>query len=136
MKKSRSLYLRSVVHVFLPLVFGALIYIIYRPNILIAKLFDAKQRPVPDPASLSFLKRVLIYSGPDLFWAYSFASAIFILNHFLRFASHGLIFLCVLLFVAISEIIQLFIPYFTFSMADTVLVLLACCLSALVNKRI
>jgi hypothetical protein len=83
------------------------------------------------------LKKWIIFSGPDLCWAYSFASAIFILNHLLKFLSHGIVFIIVLIIVAASESIQLFLkPNFTFSFSDLVTVIAACCLSAYLNKRI
>ena len=135
MQRNTSQFLRWTIHVFLPLALGILIYIVYRPNIIISHLFDVSQQPKIDIRTLSFFKKILIFSVPDFFWAYSFASAMLLLNHSLNFMSHRLMFICVVIVVAASEIIQLFIPDFTFSIADTVLVVVACCLSAFLNRR-
>lgn len=135
MKRPASQFFKWIIHVLLPLFLGILIYIVYRPNIIITGLFDVSQQPKIDIRTLSFLKKILIFSLPDFCWAYSFASAMLLLNHSLNFMSHRLMFICVLVVVTASELIQLFIPDFTFSIADTVLVIFACCLSAFLNKR-
>lgn len=134
MKRNASQILRWIIHVILPLILGVLIYIIYRPNVIMTELFDVNEQPKIDLRNISLFKKIFIYSVPDFFWAYSFASAMFLLNHSLNFMSHRLMFICVLIVVAASEIIQLFIPDFTFSIADTVLVIFACWLSAFLNK--
>lgn len=126
-----------LLHVFLPLLIGLLIYLFYRPDVWIAAQFGIKPMTYSEISNYSLLKKWVIFSGPDLCWAYSFGSAIFILNHLLKFSSHGFVFIAVLLFVGASELIQLFLkPTFTFSFSDLVTVIAGCCLSAYLNKRI
>ena len=128
---------RVLLHIFLPLLVGLLLYLLYRPDVWIASQFGIKPIPHSATSGYSLLEKWIIFSGPDLCWAYSFASAIFILNHFFRFSSHGLVFNAVLVFVGASELIQLFSkPTFTFSFSDLVTVIAGCCLSAYLNKRI
>ena len=128
---------RVFLHVFLPLLIGLLIYLFFRPDVWIAAQFGMKPVPYSEISNYPLFKKWVIYSAPDLCWAYSFASAIFILNHLLKFSSHGLVFISVLLFVGASELIQLFLkPTFTFSFSDLVTVIAGCCLSAYLNKRI
>ena len=131
------IFLRALLHVFLPLLIGLLLYLFYRPDVWIATQFGIKPIPHSATSGYSLLKKWIIFSGPDLCWAYSFASAIFMLNHFFKFSSHGLVFIAVLVFVGASESIQLFLkPYFTFSFSDLLTVVAGCCLSAYLNKRI
>jgi len=133
----RRLIIRVLVHVILPLLIGFLIYLFYRPNVWITKQFGAGSISYAEIATYSPLKKWIIFSGPDLCWAYSFASAIFILNHLIKFTSHRFLFIVVLAIVAASELIQLFLkPNFTFSFSDLITVIAACSLSAYLNKQV
>ena len=133
----RKIFLRVFLHVFLPLLIGLLIYLYYRPDVWIATQLGITPVPYSEISNYLLLKKWIIFSGPDLCWAYSFASAIFILNHVIKLSSHGIAFIAVLIFIAASELVQNFLkPSFTFSFSDLVTVITACCLSAYLNKRI
>ena len=132
-----KILLRVLLHVFLPLLIGLIIYLFYRPNVWLTKQLNINADSYAEISNYSLFKKWMIFSGPDLCWAYSFASAIFILNHLIKFTSHHFIFIVVLIIVAASELIQLFLkPNFTFSFSDFVTVIIACCLTAYLNKRI
>jgi hypothetical protein len=133
----RRFFFRVLIHVFLPLLIGLLIYLVYRPNVWLVAPLNFSSNSLSGVSNYSAIKKWIIFSGPDLCWAYSFASAIFILNHLMKFSSHGFIFIVFLIIVAASELIQLFLePNFTFSFPDLVTVVVATCLSAYLNKRI
>lgn len=131
------IFRKLLLHVFLPLLIGLLIYLFFRPDVWIATQLGIKPIPYSPTAGYSLLTKWIIFSGPDLCWAYSFASAIFILNHFIKFSSHGFVFIAVVLFVGSSELIQLFLePIFTFNLSDLLTVIAGCFLAAYLNKRI
>ena len=131
------IFRRVLLHIFLPLLIGLLLYLFYRPDVWIATQFGIKPIPHSATSDYSLLEKWIIFSGPDLCWAYSFASAIFILNHSLKFSSHGFVFAAVLVIVGASELVQLFLkPRFTFSFSDLVTVVIAGCISAFLNKRL
>jgi len=133
----RNIFLRVLLHVFLPLLPGLFIYVFYRPGVWITKQFNITSVSYTEMSNYSLLKKWFIFSVPDLCWSYSFASLIFILNHLIKFSSHGMAFIAVLIIVAASELVQIFLkPNFTFSFSDLVTVIMACCLSAYLNKRI
>jgi hypothetical protein len=107
---------KALLHVVLPLLIGLLIYLFYRPNVWIAPQFGFKELPYSEISTYSIFKKWVIFSGPDLCWAYSFASAIFILNHLFKYSSHSFVLILVLIIVGASELIQLFLqPDFNYS---------------------
>jgi hypothetical protein len=133
----RRIFIRILLHVFFPLLIGLLIYLFYRPNVWIAIQFNSRSVSYSEISNYTLFEKWIIFSGPDLCWAYSFASAIFILNHFYKFSSHAVVFIMVSIFVGASELIQLFLkPNFTFALTDLVSVLIACSLSAYLNKKL
>jgi len=137
MKRGRSLFFKILLHVFLPLLIGLFIYVFYRSNVWINRFLNWTFNEQLDTENYPVITRWMIYSGPDFCWAYSFASAIFILNHLYKFSSHRFVFIIVLLLTGASEIIQFFFTsHFTFSFPDLIFILLACILSAILNKRI
>ena len=137
MKRGRSLFFKILIHVFLPLLIGVFIYVFYRPNVWITRFLNWTFNEQLNTENDAVITRWMIYSGPDFCWAYSFASAIFILNHLYKFSSHGFVFIIVLLLTGASEIIQFFFTsHFTFSIPDLIFIVLACILSAILNKRI
>lgn len=136
MKQRTALFVKLITHGLLPLIAGAVIYILYRPAAWFTGFLNLDNDIKQGPENFSLSKQFIIYSGPDFFWAYSFASVILILNHVYKFGSHRGMFILVLLVSEISEMIQLLIPsFFTFSFSDTVAIAGACSLSSILNKR-
>jgi hypothetical protein len=133
----RKIFSKVLLHVLFPLLIGLLIYLFFRSNVWITKQFNVKPVSYAEISSYSLLKKWIIFSGPDLCWAYSFTSAILILNYFVKFLSYGFVFIATLIIVIASELIQLFLkPSFTFSFSDFITVIAACCVSAYLNKRL
>jgi|SRR5436190_6621295 hypothetical protein len=137
MKSGKSLFFKILLHVFLPLLVGFFIYIFYRPNVWITRFLNWKFNEQLKAESYSIITRWIIYSGPDFCWAYSFTSAIFILNHLYIRMSQRFMFAFVLVILMVSEIIQLFLkPYFTFSMSDLITVIAGCIFSIMSIKNL
>ena len=137
MKSGKSLFFKILLHVFLPLLIGFIIYVFYRPNVWITRYLNWTFSEQLNPENYSLITRWIIYSGPDFCWAYSFASAIFILNHLYIRLSQRFMFAFVLVILMVSEIIQLFLkPYFTFSMSDLITVIAGCILSIISIKNL
>ena len=136
MKINRSLVIKLLLQVFLPLLIGLIIYVLYRPNVWITRYLDLGIDITFNIENYSLLEKWVIFSGPDFCWAYSFASLIFILNHSFKFMSHGVVFFFILLLTETSEMLQLLLkPNFTFSISDLVAILMACILSFFLNKK-
>lgn len=136
MNRSLSLFFKTLLHVFLPLIIGLFIYIFYRPNVWITRYLNLGIDTQPNTENHSFITNWLIFSGPDFCWAYSFASLVFILNHSFKFMSHAAVFIFILLLTETSEVIQLLLkPNFTFSISDMIAILMACTLSFFLNKK-
>jgi len=136
MKINRSLVIKFLFHVFLPLLIGLFVYVLYRPNVWITRYLNLGLDTQSNTENYSFITKWLIFSGPDFCWAYSFASLVFILNHSFKFMSHTAVFFFILLLTETSEVLQLLLkPNFTFSISDTVAILIACILSFLLNKK-
>lgn len=137
MKIKRSLVVALLLHVFLPLLIGFFIYVLYRPAIWITRYLNLGIDAQPGTENHPFIVNWLIFSGPDFCWAYSFASLVFILNHSFKFMSHAVIFIFVLLLTETSEVSQLLLkPNFTFSISDLLAILIACMLSFILNKKL
>jgi len=137
MKSGKSLFFKILLHVFLLLLVGFFIYIFYRPNVWITRFLNWKFNEQLKAESYSIITRWIIYSGPDFCWAYSFTSAIFILNHLYIRMSQRFMFAFVLVILMVSEIIQLFLkPYFTFSMSDLITVIAGCIFSIMSIKNL
>lgn len=112
----KNLFWIVLIHVLLPLFIGLVIYLLYRPQTVVSIFFMGRSSIVPKQHS-NVLYRVIIDSGPDFCWSYSFTSAIFILNSIYFHAKY--FFPVVLLIIIISEFIQFFLPrYFTFDWID------------------
>ena len=117
-----------VVNVVVPLMVGLFIYLLFKPALLPTPLKLRTSLP-----GKNLFIRLLINSGPDFCWSYSFSSALFITN-FLFFRSKLLALLTVLLII-FSEVVQIFLPrYFTFDWVDVSAVITAVGLSFLVLK--
>ena len=135
MKRGKSVFFRILLHVFISLLIGFFIYIFYRPNVWIIRFWRFNERL--NTESYSVIIRWVIYSGPDFCWAYSFASAVFILNHLYIHQSQKFMFAFVIVILMVSEIIQLFLkPYFTFSMSDLITVIAGCIFSYISIKKL
>jgi hypothetical protein len=136
MNRSRSLFFKILVHVFLPLLIGLFIYVLYRPNVWITRYLNSGIDTQSNTENHSLIEKWLIFSGPDFCWAYSFASLVFILNHSFKFMSHAAVFIFVLLLTEASEMLQLLLkPNFTFSISDMIAILIACSSSFFLNKK-
>lgn len=111
-----TLHFKSVLlHCLVPLVIGVGLYALFRPSAIgLPVLFT------PLPAS-NIIAYLLSYHAPDGLWAYSFASALFLLYQ----ASFGYVPLhyriAVLLLLCFFEGAQLWLPHrFTFDVWDLV----------------
>lgn len=136
MKINRSLAIKFLLHVLLPLLIGLFIYVLYRPNVWITRYLNLGIDTQSNTENHSFITNWLILSGPDFCWAYSFASLVFILNYSFKFMSHGAVFFIILLVTETSEVLQLLLkPNFTFSISDLIAILMACTLSFFLNKK-
>lgn len=136
MKRGKLLFIRILLHVFLPLLIGLLIYIFYRPNIWITGYLNLDRDTQSNIENYSFIEKWIVFSGPDFCWAYSFASLTFILNHSLKVMSHRAVFVFILLLTGASEMLQLLLkPNFTFSVSDLIAILIACTLSFFLNRK-
>ena len=137
MKRGKSLFLKILLHVFLLLLIGFFIYVFYRPNVWITRFLNWKFNEQLNAESYPVITKWIIYSGPDFCWAYSFASAIFILNHLYIHRSQRFMFAFILVILMFSEIIQLFLkPYFTFSMSGLIAVIAGCIFSIISIKKL
>lgn len=124
---------RIVQHVILPLVAGFFIYYQFRPDAWFIRQFTNRQAVPHDhwPQVLQWF----IYSGPDLAWAYSLASALYTWEGWQgnrkRFFP-----LFVIGVIALSELLQgTLIPGFTFDIADLVAVMAGAVLSTLFCRK-
>ena len=112
----------------LPLLAGALIYIFFRPEVWFVRQLGVKGIILSAPGPLT---RIMIYSGPDFFWAYAFSSALLFWG---RNNPNKYFPLLILLMLFLSEIIQLVLkPGFRFDWIDLAAVTLAFGLSLLLN---
>lgn len=136
MKTGTAFFLKIFLHIFIPLLIGLLIYILYRPDVWFIEAFNLNLEIQPVSKNISPFKKIIIFSGPDFCWSYSFASAIFFLNHFSKFGSHKTLAFYLFLFLISSEILQIFLtPYFTFSISDVIVILFAWILATFLNKE-
>jgi len=135
----RSLLKKIVIHILLPLVVGLFIYVGTRQMPI--HLFHAlgnfpHDTIIENLQNESWLPRIIILSGPDFLWSYSFASALFIWKSYGGGQVSFSFFILVTVIMACSELIQLFFPgYFTFDIADLVAAILATGLSYFLNNR-
>jgi hypothetical protein len=137
MKSGKSLFLKILLHVFLPLLVGFFIYIFYRPNVWVTRYLKLGIDTGSNTENYSPITKWLIFSGPDFCWTYSFASLVFMLNYSFKFMSHGAVFIFILLLTEASEMVQLLLaPNFTFSFSDMIAILMASTLSAFLNKKL
>jgi len=136
MQRGKSLFIKALLHVVIPLLIGFFIYVFYRPNVWVTRNLKLGTDTRSNTENYSFITKWLIFSGPDFCWTYSFASLVFILNHSLKFMSHGAVFIFILLLTEASEMLQLpLAPNFTFSISDIIAILMACILSFFLNKK-
>ena len=126
----RKLLLIILLHVFLPLLIGLSIYLLYKPA-----LFPSMSISGYDAALYhkNFFIKLLVNSGPDFCWSYSFASALFITN-FILFKNKLLVYVTVFVII-LAEVIQFFLPsHFTFDRIDLFVAIMAVILSYYVIK--
>jgi hypothetical protein len=127
---------RIFIQILLPLLLGAIIYILFRKDTLIHKwLLPADYDPVTaDLSRTARLNYFMAFNLPDLCWSYSFASALFISENVLGKTSR-LFPLFVLLLLIISEFVQLLFPgNFTFDWMDLAATVCAFGLSYFANR--
>lgn len=127
----RPLAVKVLMHCILPLALGFFIYYFFRPDVAVVRCFTDRKPLIP-LQEMNGLQKLLIYSGPDLCWSYSLASALFLwergLQKRIRFFP-----VFVLLLLVMSELAQgIFIHHFTFDMADLGAAILAFLLSFIV----
>lgn len=102
-----------LLHCVLPLITGAVLYAVYRPGAIGMPILFT---PLSASAGVAY---ILCYHAPDGLWAYSFASALFILHQ----ASYSFISLryriVVLVLLCFFECVQWWLPHrFTFDVWD------------------
>jgi len=133
----RSLAKKILLHILLPLVAGLLIYLVTRevPLHIYVRNLPLHDSLIDNLQNASWLTRIIVLSGPDFLWSYSFASALFIWKSYAGPVSISF-FILVAAIMAFSELIQLGLPlYFTFDIADLVAAILATGLSYFLNTR-
>jgi hypothetical protein len=132
----RPSWKKIILHIFLPLVVGLIIYMIVRPdNWIVRQLFQAASHQKNIVTSSSpWYARWIAYSGSDFCWSYSFASALF----FWKKADGSIqwwFVVMVVLLVVFFELVQLLFPtQFTFDEVDLAAAFGAVILSWLLNK--
>lgn len=135
MTRKKILFIKIFLHVLLPLVAGGLIYILYRPSVWFTDIFNFNEGKI-NSEKTSFLEKLFIFSGPDFCWDYSFASSVFLLNFYYKFSSKEIIAIVVLLFLIVSETVQLFLEkWFTFSYGDLIAAIIAVIISLLFTPK-
>lgn len=108
---------KIIFYVLLPLVAGFLIYFFFRPSYWFVQWFD-KREPLINLDSANLLQKVIFFSGPDFFWAFSISSALIIWEIW-QGRSNKYFTLLIFLLVVLSELIQLFFSKgFTFDWVD------------------
>lgn len=121
-------------YVFLPLLTGYFIYFFFRPEYWFVKIIE-KREAVLNINELSLIEKILIFSGSDFCWAFSFSSALFLweANQQKRFRFLPVI---VLIILVGSELIQpILTAKFTLDWWDVFAALLAFCLSFVLLRR-
>ncbi len=131
MPYKKKLFWIVFLNVFLPLLIGLIIYLFYRPKLFPSISILGHKEALTNK---SFLLKLLVNSGPDFCWSYSFASALFITN-FIFFRNKLLLYITVIIIVW-GEVIQIFLSrYFTFDWTDMVAAIMALALSWLILKN-
>ena len=128
---------KITIHVFVPLLVGFCIYVLFRSSTLIQLLFPLSQNNDNAflPVSESFLTDIIIYNLPDLCWAYSLTSAFLIWEKWQNVQIGYFLFLLVA-GLLLSELLQLAIPaYFTFDWFDILALISGFFLSCLNFKK-
>ena len=129
--KGQKLFWIIFLTVFLPLFVGLIIYLLYKPKLI--PLFSFPNSAAALSGKNLFTK-LMVNSGPDFCWSYSFASALFITN-FIFFRSKLFTYATVILII-LAELIQIFLPrYFTFDWMDLGAAVIAVFISYLILKN-
>jgi hypothetical protein len=114
--------------VILPLVAGALVYLLMRNNTWIHELIGFNPKK-PVIAPVGFLRQLIAYQFPDFCWSLSFASCLFLFQKKLDLSAKVITPL-VFFFLISAEVIQYFIPgTFTFDWLDVSAAIIAFILS-------
>lgn len=113
------------VHVLLPLIAGAIIYLLLRQDTFLHQLFFSGSGSKAIAISKNLVTDIFVYNLPDFCWCYSFASALFIWERWqgnkIKFFS-----VVVLSVLVIGELIQIFLSsFFTFDWGDIVAAIIA-----------
>ena len=125
---------RILLHVFLPLFFGFLIYWFYRPNVWIIQIL-CDRTPLLKVEEMNFFQKLFFFSGTDFCWSYSFTSALIFYNNFQENKIRHFQ-LVVLFLILTSELVQNFMgEHFTFDWADLFAAFTAFLLSRYLNRR-
>jgi hypothetical protein len=102
-------------HILLPLILGGSIYLLFRPSSIPENPFFIYSKEILQ-SDKAFLK-LLINSGPDFCWSYSFTACLLLINYY--FLKQKYFWIIVFILVALSEIVQIFLyPHFTFDWKD------------------
>jgi hypothetical protein len=121
-------------HILLPLIAGLLLYIFTRPGTWIVQQIIPQSLAVSDQLSEHWIMRLLVYSGADFCWSYSFASALFLWKD-LSGTKTTVFPIIVLTIVLFFEIIQVLFPaQLTFDWIDLIAAFLAVLLSWFLNR--
>ena len=125
---------RILLHVFLPLFFGFLIYWFYRPNVWIIQMLSDRA-PLLKVEEMSLFQKLFIFTGTDFCWSYSFTSALIFYNSFQKNKIRHFP-LIILSLILISELVQNFTEeHFTFDWVDLFAALIAFLWSIYLNRR-
>lgn len=134
-KSKTKIFQKIFLHIFLPLVLGAIIYLLGRQNVLLnADIYFLKKYFYKSFVAIH-KHSILLYNAPDFCWDYSLASALFFWGK--KYASGRRFFpIIILALLLASEFIQLLMPtIFTFDWIDVLAAFFAFMLSYLLNYR-
>jgi len=131
----KSLLRQMIFHVLLPLIFGIVIYFLFRKDTWFHQYFFSVQMKFPLIEPQNTAGKIMAFNLPDFCWSYSFASALFLWKRWM--GSKWVVFpVLVLSLLLVAEFIQLYFSHwFTFDWADIFAALLAYVLSYKANDR-
>jgi hypothetical protein len=118
-------YKKIIFYCFLPLLFGAIIYVFYRPNGLLNLSFYKLKFNIPT---------ILIGSLPDFFWAFSMTMALYLFSFYFGYCKKATTLIITIIVIG-SEVLQLrFTQNFTFDFLDIAALAIAIIFSNLLTN--
>lgn len=128
---------KIILHIFLPLLAGLLLYIYTGPDTwIVQQIVPQNLRADGQIKTAHWGMKLLVNSGADFCWSYSFASALFLWKDLADIQVRFFPFIVVLI-VLLFEVVQLLFPrYLTFDVIDLVAAFPAVLLSRYLNRPV